>query len=101
VRTAGGLLEVRDHGPGIPQEDLPRIFDRFYRAAAARGRPGSGLGLAIVRQFAESHGGTVHAANEPDGGARLTIELPVLELHASEVAGAAAPQALHEAPRSR
>jgi two-component system sensor histidine kinase MprB len=101
VRTAGGLLEVRDHGPGIPQEDLPRIFDRFYRAAAARGRPGSGLGLAIVRQFAESHGGTVHAANEPDGGARLTIELPVLELHASELAGAGAPQALHEAPRSR
>ena len=108
VRVCGGVLEVRDHGPGIPAEDLPRVFDRFYRAAEARGRPGSGLGLAIVRQFAESHGGSVHAVNEPDGGARLTIELPTLALDEAElaVAGAgacdAAPaEALHEAPRSR
>ena len=96
VRVAGGVLEVRDQGPGILAEDLPRVFDRFYRAADARGRPGSGLGLAIVRQFAESHGGSVHAANDPDGGALLTIELPVLELETGE------PElALHEAPRSR
>ena len=49
----------RDHGPGIAEEDLPFVFDRFYRAPAARGLPGSGLGLAIVRQVAESHGGSV------------------------------------------
>ncbi len=57
VNVRPGRLEVRDHGPGIDPEDLPRVFDRFYRAAAARARPGSGLGLAIVRQFAETHGG--------------------------------------------
>ena len=76
VRVRGGVLEVRDHGPGIAAEDLPRVFDRFYRAPGARARPGSGLGLAIVRQMAEAHGGAVHAANDPDGGARLTLELP-------------------------
>ena len=57
VRVRGGALEVRDHGPGIAEQDLPRVFDRFYRAPAARGLPGSGLGLAIVRQIAEAHGG--------------------------------------------
>ncbi len=80
VRVAAGTLEVRDHGPGIAEQDLPRVFDRFYRAPAARGRPGSGLGLAIVRQMAEAHGGAVYAANAPDGGARLTLELPPLEM---------------------
>ena len=54
--------------PGSTREDLPRVFDRFYRAPAARSRPGSGLGLAIVRQMAEAHGGAVHAANDPGGG---------------------------------
>ena len=58
VRVRDGRLEVRDHGPGIAAEDLPRVFDRFYRAPAARGLPGSGLGLAIVRQVAETHGGS-------------------------------------------
>ena len=67
---------VRDHGPGIDEEDLPYIFDRFYRARSARGMPGSGLGLAIVKHVAESHGGTVAATNEPDGGARFCIDLP-------------------------
>ena len=69
-----GCLEVRDHGPGIAAEDLARVFDRFYRAPAARWLPGSGLGLAIVRQVAETHGGTVHAANDPAGGARLSAD---------------------------
>jgi two-component system sensor histidine kinase MprB len=70
-----GLLEVRDHGPGIAPEDLPRIFDRFYRAPAARSLPGSGLGLAIVRQVVEDGGGTVEAANHPGGGAVFTVRL--------------------------
>ena len=86
VRVRGGVLEVRDHGPGIAAEDFPRVFDRFYRAPGARARPGSGLGLAIVRQMAQAHGGAVHAANDPDGGARLTLELPALQMSDAELA---------------
>ena len=71
-----GLVEVRDHGPGIAAVDLPHVLDRFYRAADARPKPGSGLGLAIVDQIVRSHGGTVEAANAPDGGALLTIRFP-------------------------
>ena len=67
---------MRDHGPGFARDDLPLVFDRFYRAADARGRPGSGLGLAIVREIAEAHGGHAGAANDPDGGAVVWIELP-------------------------
>jgi two-component system sensor histidine kinase MprB len=69
-------VTVRDHGPGIAEEDLPHIFDRFYRGAGSRANQGSGLGLAIVRQVAESHGGSVSAANAPDGGAVVTLKLP-------------------------
>jgi two-component system sensor histidine kinase MprB len=69
-------VRVRDHGGGVAPEDLPHLFDRFFRGASARGRPGSGLGLAIVRQVAEQHGGTVRAANAPDGGAEFVLELP-------------------------
>jgi two-component system sensor histidine kinase MprB len=76
VQVADGQLSVRDHGPGIDPEDLPHVFDRFYRSAHARGTPGSGLGLAIVRHVAETAGGAVSASNEPSGGARLTIKLP-------------------------
>jgi two-component system sensor histidine kinase MprB len=68
-------LRVRDDGGGIAPEDLPHIFDRFYRGADARGRPGTGLGLAIVRQVAEQHGGSVSAANV-DGGAEFALRLP-------------------------
>ncbi len=66
----GAEVTVRDHGPGIDEEDLPYVFDRFYRARSARGQPGSGLGLAIVRQVAESHGGSV-VAERPKGGGTL------------------------------
>jgi two-component system, OmpR family, sensor histidine kinase MprB len=78
VRVADGEVRVRDHGPGITESDLPFVFDRFYRAPAARGLPGSGLGLAIVRQVAESHGGAVHAERPSDGGALFVMRLPVL-----------------------
>jgi two-component system sensor histidine kinase MprB len=63
-------VTVRDHGPGIDDDDLPHVFDRFYRSTAARGMPGSGLGLAIVRQVAEAHGGAV-TAERPEGGGTL------------------------------
>jgi two-component system, OmpR family, sensor histidine kinase MprB len=70
VTVNDGVLTVRDHGPGIEEEDLPYVFDRFYRAPTARGMPGSGLGLAIARQVAEAHGGSV-TAERPDGGGTL------------------------------
>jgi two-component system sensor histidine kinase MprB len=76
VHLRGGALSVRDRGPGIAPEDLPFVFDRFYRAAGARGRPGSGLGLAIVRQVAEAHGGGVEAGEAPGGGALLVMRVP-------------------------
>ena len=85
VRVRDGRLQVRDHGPGIAAEDLPRVFDRFYRSPTARGLPGSGLGLAIVRQVAEMHGGSVRALNDPGGGARLILELPALQMTGSEL----------------
>ena len=78
ITLAGGTLAVRDHGPGIPEPDLPHVFDRFYRAASMRDRPGSGLGLAIVAQVAESHRGSVRAANDPCGGAVLSLTVPLV-----------------------
>jgi two-component system sensor histidine kinase MprB len=68
---------VRDHGSGVDPEDLPYVFDRFYRGANSRGRQGSGLGLAIVRQVALQHGGSVGVSNAADGGAIFTMRLPV------------------------
>jgi two-component system sensor histidine kinase MprB len=70
-----GEVTVRDHGPGIAEEDLPYVFDRFYRARSARGLPGSGLGLAIVRQVAEAHGGEVVAERAVGGGTLMTLRL--------------------------
>ncbi|HWF74903.1 MAG TPA: HAMP domain-containing sensor histidine kinase, partial [Solirubrobacteraceae bacterium] len=76
VRVDAGGVRVRDHGDGVDPQDLPHVFDRFYRGVNSRGRQGSGLGLAIVRQVAEQHGGRVTAANAPDGGAVFEIHLP-------------------------
>jgi two-component system sensor histidine kinase MprB len=76
VRAAEGEVTVRDHGPGIAPEDLPHVFDRFYRSPAARGTPGSGLGLAIVRQVVESHGGTVSAGLADGGGTVVRLAFP-------------------------
>jgi two-component system sensor histidine kinase MprB len=73
VTLHDGTLTVRDRGPGFADDDLPHVFERFYRAADARGTPGSGLGLAIVRQTAEAHGGRVEAANAPGGGALMRV----------------------------
>ena len=75
VGVRDGELTVRDHGPGIAPEDLPYVFDRFYRASSARGLPGSGLGLAIVRQVAQAHGGTVVAEHAEGGGTLMRMSL--------------------------
>jgi two-component system, OmpR family, sensor histidine kinase MprB len=75
VSVRDGEVVVADHGPGIAEEDLPRIFDRFYRAATARAKPGAGLGLAIVREAAEAHGGKATAESGADG-ARFRLSLP-------------------------
>jgi two-component system sensor histidine kinase MprB len=79
VRLRDGELTVRDHGPGIDAEDLPHVFDRFYRGADARGRPGSGLGLAIVRQVVAQQGGSVAAESAPGGGTLMRMRLPMAE----------------------
>ncbi|MBO8190178.1 HAMP domain-containing histidine kinase [Streptomyces oryzae] len=73
--VAGPSVEVRDRGPGLAEADLPRIFDRFYRAEAARSLPGSGLGLAIVQAVATAHDGTTYARNRPGGGAVIGFSL--------------------------
>jgi two-component system, OmpR family, sensor histidine kinase MprB len=75
VRVRDGRVTVRDHGPGIDEQDLPHVFDRFYRAPGARGMSGSGLGLAIVRQVAVAHGGSVVAERADGGGTRITLSL--------------------------
>jgi two-component system phosphate regulon sensor histidine kinase PhoR len=78
---ANGLvsLSVTDSGPGIPEPDLPRVFERFYRVDKSRARDpgGTGLGLSIVRHLVELHGGSVNASNAAQGGARMTVHLPV------------------------
>lgn len=71
-----GVLTVDDQGPGIAEEDLPHVFDRFYRSPESRSMSGSGLGLSIVRQVAHRHGGAVSAGPAPEGGARLMMMLP-------------------------
>ena len=76
VRQHDGVVTVDDTGPGFAPQDLPYVFDRFYRAPSARGMPGSGLGLAIVASVASRLGGSVSAGRSPAGGARVTIRVP-------------------------
>jgi len=73
-------IRIEDSGPGVPAEFLPRIFERFSQAdgSSTRKHGGLGLGLAIVRHLVELHGGTVSAANREEGGAVLTVRLPVV-----------------------
>ena len=75
ISAAGGTVEVSDDGPGISADDLPYIFDRFYRSARARALPGSGLGLAIVRRIADLHDGTVEAI-PLQHGVKFRISMP-------------------------
>ncbi|MEV5334782.1 HAMP domain-containing sensor histidine kinase [Streptomyces werraensis] len=85
ARDGLAVLEVTDNGPGIAEEVLPHIFERFYKASTSRARSGngsgdgdsSGLGLAITAENVRLHGGRIHAANRPGGGAVLTVELPL------------------------
>ncbi|MEP6871114.1 MAG: ATP-binding protein [Anaerolineaceae bacterium] len=69
-------LSVQDEGPGIPESDLPRVFERFYKGEASRSNSGTGLGLAIVKHIVRSHGGTVSVTNAGEGGAVFTVRLP-------------------------
>jgi signal transduction histidine kinase len=73
-RDDGVEIEVGDNGPGIPEQDLPHVFDRFWQARGVEG--GSGLGLAIVKSIVEAHGGRVWAGSEPGEGTRFTVRLP-------------------------
>ena len=77
VRLAEGELTVRDHGDGIDPDDLPFVFDRFYRALSSRGAPGAGLGLAVVREIAHGHDGEVAAEPARGGGTLVRLTIPV------------------------
>jgi two-component system, OmpR family, sensor histidine kinase MprB len=76
VQLEGDRLRVADQGPGIAEEDLPYIFDRFYRSDSSRKTPGTGLGLSIVAQTINMHGGWVKAGRSAQGGAEFTVQLP-------------------------
>ena len=69
-------FSVRDEGPGIPPQELPRVFERFYKGDSSRATAGSGLGLAIVKHLVRAHAGTVEAASPPGSGAAFTVRLP-------------------------
>jgi two-component system sensor histidine kinase MprB len=77
VTVVDGRVTVRDHGPGLRDDDIPNLFDRFFRSVDMRSKPGSGLGLSIVKSIVEQHGGEVFAENAPDGGAALGFILPL------------------------
>ncbi|MGI8711882.1 MAG: sensor histidine kinase [Solirubrobacteraceae bacterium] len=98
LRVGPEGIRVRDHGEGVVPEDLPYVFDRFFRGTNSRGRQGSGLGLAIVRQVTEQHGGTASVTNADDGGAIFTMSLPATtaepESTPTEAAGDTAAQPL-------
>ena len=100
VIVDSGGVRVRDHGPGIDEEDLPYVFDRFFRGANSRGKQGSGLGLAIVRQVAEQHHGSVTAENVPGGGALFWLRLPTVSTDAErgETEPATHPETSPEVP---
>jgi two-component system sensor histidine kinase KdpD len=73
------VLEVADNGPGIPEQDLQRVFDKFYRIPVPEGAGGTGLGLSICKGIVEAHGGRIEAMNRPEGGLRMLVKLPLGE----------------------
>ncbi|MCU0296184.1 MAG: HAMP domain-containing histidine kinase [Candidatus Nanopelagicales bacterium] len=77
ITVADGVVEVLDRGPGVPAEEMPHVFDRFYRPVSSRSMPGSGLGLAIVKDVAEQAGGRVYVRAREGGGSVFGIALPV------------------------
>ncbi|MFW5877236.1 MAG: sensor histidine kinase [Myxococcota bacterium] len=99
VAVADGsvVVQVRDHGPGIPPDDLKRVFERFYRGRRGREARGSGIGLSIVQRIAEAHGGRAFARNAEDGGACVSFALPIghpetADAEADDARSAAPPQ---------
>jgi signal transduction histidine kinase len=82
------LIQVRDDGSGIDDRDLPRIFERFYKADNSRRTVGSGLGLALVKHTAEALGGSVTVESQLGRGSKFTISLPSTDRIPSEAAGA-------------
>jgi signal transduction histidine kinase len=80
LRTAEGRAEliVRDHGPGLPNDEFDRVFEPFHRGSAARDRVGTGLGLALARQIARHHGGELRCRYEPDGAFAFVLSIPVV-----------------------
>jgi signal transduction histidine kinase len=80
VAAAGGSarLTVRDTGPGIPADEIPRVFDRLYRGDLSRAERGLGLGLSLVRAIVQAHGGHVTVESQPGDGATFTVSLPNL-----------------------
>ena len=77
VNDGGAVVVVRDHGPGLDEEAVAHVFDRFWQADKARAGPGAGLGLAIVAGIAAEHGGSAEAGNAETGGAIFTLRLPI------------------------
>jgi two-component system sensor histidine kinase KdpD len=71
------VLEVADRGPGVPEHDLKRVFDKFYRIPIPEGAGGTGLGLSICKGIVEAHGGRISAENRTGGGLRIVIRLPL------------------------
>ena len=86
---ADAIFTVRDHGSGVPPEELPRLFSSFHRGRGTEGIPGTGLGLAIVKRCAEALGGAVTAHNAEGGGAEFTVRLPLFTAEKNGDAAAA------------
>ncbi len=79
------VIDIRDHGPGVPEEDLPHVFERLYRGAAPKDSDGSGLGLPLAKSIVEGHGGSISLENAKGGGALARVSLPIFDADALEV----------------
>jgi two-component system, OmpR family, sensor histidine kinase BaeS len=81
IAAGDAVLEISDSAPGIPEEMLPRIFERLFRVESSRNRAsgGAGLGLAICKNIVEAHGGHIDASQSPLGGITITVQIPLLK----------------------